>query len=33
MAVRSVPKLGTEVLEFMEPIWAVRDSSQTAWAC
>ena len=25
--------IGTEVLEFMEPIWAVRDSSRTIWAC
>ena len=31
MAVRSVPKLGTELFEFMEPKFTVCDWSRTVW--
>ena len=32
MAVWSVIKLGIELLEFLEPIWIVRDCPRTVWA-
>ena len=33
MAVLSVPNLGIEMLEFMRPMWAVRDNFRDCFGC